>query len=182
MKNNTEEIKNLNKDSKYRFAWVVVGSSYLSTSKLPCDIELNIKNVGDDKERDLLISNLHDYLKVVGIVVDKNKELKKKKADKMSKMVSLMSAMIVAYSAIFISAFFVLEHSETFYHRNSAELVLISTAMMTLLGLMVGFMLFVSRQKKRVEQKEKSEFDKDLDASLSRGGYHEHQMDNYIVF
>lgn len=182
IKNNTEEIKNLNKTSKYRFAWIIVDNGHLLTSKLPCDIELHLNNLHDDKDTDLLISKLNDYLKVVGIVVDKNKELKKKKAEKMSRMTSYMAAMIVAYSAIFISAFFVLEHGETFYYKNSAELVLISTAMLTLLGLMVGFMSFVSRQKRKLEQKEKSEFDKDLDASLSRDKYNNHLLDSYLSY
>lgn len=185
-KNNAEEIKRLKKLSEncsYRFAWIFVGkSTFSSISKVTCDIELTIKDITNLEDKDKLVSTLYDYFKVVSLVVTNNKELKKRTFSKHIKLINNVFPVVIAYVGIIFCAFLALEYEDSFYFQNSAEVLLIVTAMLSFIFIAVGLKFFISNQQRRMERQEKSDFDKDLDISLSKHTHKDIKTKEYISY
>ena len=157
--------------AKKKIAFILVDTDLDNKNQISYDIKLLIDASIDyinSKETPKMLSELINYFNVVEIVVNREKEEKKRLKIQKQKMFNLLVPFCFAYIGIFASALSVVFWGQTSELKSSAEIILLITSLLSIMGIFLGAMFVVNIIRKKEDQKEKQQFDKELDISLSK--------------
>lgn len=162
IKENSEYFKllqNANKNRKYRFFWIFSDAqSKKVIENAPIDIEIFLNS---DLQIDM--NDFINYLSITELSVKRYKEKQQKSRKQFNAILMLM----MIYAVIIFCAVSVLYFGDSDYYKSSAEFMLIALSFITALCFVFSVFFSIDKYKRKKEQKEKIEFNKDLDMSLS---------------
>ncbi len=167
------QLSNLPEHTKYRFAWIIVGDdAKRPITHISHDIEIITSEYLFDNlsesDKNAFLSQITNYLQLVDIVIERQKKAREELRSRKRKLFNMLIPTCLAYCGIIISAISVMYFGESNQFRSSAELILILISVLTMVCMsFFGYWIISSRQR-RIQQKEKSDFDKELDLSLSK--------------
>lgn len=178
------QLSNLSEHTKYRFVWVIIGDgTKRPANNLLYDIEITISeclfNNLNESDKNSFLSQITNYLQLVDIVIERQKKAREELKSRKMKLFNMLIPICLAYCGIIISAISVMYLGESNQFRSSAELILILISVLSMLCVsFFGYWIISSRQR-RIQQKEKSDFDKELDLSLSKSSQNSVREDYY---
>lgn len=162
IKENSEYFKllqNAAKNRKYRFFWIFSDSqSKKVIENAPIDIEILLNS-----DSQINMDDFINYLSITEVSVKRYKE----KQQKSRKQFNAILLLLMIYAVIIFCAVSVLYLGDSVYYKSSAEFMLIALSFITALCFAFSVFFSIDKYKRKKEQKEKIEFNKDLDMSLS---------------
>lgn len=180
-----DKLQNISEHTKYRFSWIRVGRRKKYTTNISYDIEIAVDDVisctaDGSEEKHNLLSQVANYLQLVDITIKRQKEYKEQQRKKKQKFYNLMIPLCIAYVGIITSAISVMQLGESNHFKSSAELLLIFTGFITAVSFLSLFGFVVNNRRKRIQEKESSDFDRELNLSLSNSSLKDEKSDKFI--
>lgn len=163
-----------------KFIWILIDQSvlvprYLNYNDIKITIDKNIFN--KEKEKKEFISQIIDYVELAEHIRKKEIRIDRNQKRRKNRFIYQTISLFMGYLSIITCSFLVM--IKGIHHTYSAESILILTALFSVIFLLVSVILIFNNRQKKLYQKEKSDFDKELDMSLSKSSYILTNTNNY---